>query len=562
MDPIVSTLILADLPTGTGYVNLIKVAVVVVLLLTWAYVAQWVDKDTDVVKTKREPWNMIVCAGAAVGFFVLFVVPWHGALCFVGVGVWLLIAGGAAVFYLLHRNRRVLPDARVLTVTHIRRLVLGDQARKRGLGKDLRVQITDHTGKFVETPTDPVEAVEYHAVQDFLYDMLWRRASDLEMLAGKDRYRLVYHIDGVPSEQPEGVTIENGEQILRFLKRVAGVNVEEIRRPQVGRIQTALLSSEESEAGFTEVHTSGSTAGERLRLHVQAGPALMRMHELGLAPQRIESLRTVLGKSTGLFLITSPPGNGATTTQYAIVRSHDAYIHNIHALERRSMVDLDNITQHLYDGAQTDVSYARTLQTMLRREPDIVLVADCDDRDTVQLAVRAAATDRKVYLGMQAKDTFAALTKYLTFAGDNQLAAKGLLGVLNQRLVRRLCSECREAFKPDAATLKKLNLPVEKIECFYRPPSEPKVDRKGRRIDCPKCRGTGYVGRTGVFELLVVDPGVAKLIAEGAAINKIKALCRKNRMYYLQEEGLLKVIDGITSMNEVLRILRDSEKQG
>ena len=553
--------ILAALPTGAGYINLIKVGVVIVLLFAWAYGAQWVDRDTDVVKTKREYWNLIVISGAVVGFFVLFTVPWSGPLCFVGVGFWLLLAGGAMVFYLIHRNNRVMPGARLLTVGHFRRILFGGEGRKRGPDKGLRVRIGDHKGDFVEAPKDPEEFDEYNAAQDFLYDALWRRASDVDMLPGKERYRLVYQIDGVAAEEEQGLSVEDGEKVLRFLKRAAGLNVEEIRRPQTGRIQAALLSHE-GNVGHTEVNTSGSVAGERLRLHVQAGPTLMKVHELGLAPQRVEALRGILSKPTGLFLMSSTPRNGLTTTQYAMIRSHDVYIHNIHTLERRSMVELDNITQHTYEGSHTGASYARTLQTVLRRDPDIILAADCEDRETAQLATRAAAEDRKIYLGMQAKDTFDALRKYITFVGDNALAAKALLGVLNQRLVRILCTECREAFRPDPATLKKLNLPADKIDCFYRPPSEPKVDRKGRKILCESCRGTGYVGRTGVFELLVVDSGVSKLIAEGVAVNKIKALCRKNRMYYLQEEGLLKVIDGTTSMNEVLRILRDSEKQG
>ena len=161
---------------------------------------------------------------------------------------------------------------------------------------------------------------------------------------------------------------------------------------------------------------------------------------------------------------------------------------------------------------------------------------------------------------MHAKDSFDALGKYLTFLGDGRLAAKALLGALNQRLVRLLCEECREAFQPDPATLKKLNLPADKIERFYRPPSEPQAGKRGKTAICRKCQGTGYVGRTGFFELLVVDPAVRKLIAQGAPIERIKAQARQNKMYYLQEEGLLKVISGKTSMNEILRCLRADEK--
>ncbi|MDO8630164.1 MAG: ATPase, T2SS/T4P/T4SS family, partial [Phycisphaerales bacterium] len=196
----------------------------------------------------------------------------------------------------------------------------------------------------------------------------------------------------------------------------------------------------------------------------------------------------------------------------------------------------------------------------LRREPDIVLVGECEDRETARIAGHSAAEDRKVYMGLPAKDSFDALGKFLTLLEDNALAAKALIGVINQRLVRVLCTECREAFQPDAAMLKKLNLQADKIERFYRPPTEQKLDRKGKPILCPNCQGSGYVGRIGVFEVMEIKPEITALIAEGAPLNRIKAECRKKKMYYLQEEGLRKVIDGITSMNEVIRCLSGNEK--
>jgi type II secretory ATPase GspE/PulE/Tfp pilus assembly ATPase PilB-like protein len=551
---------LASVPDGTGYVNFVKVGVVLLLLLGWAAAAQWIDRDTDVVKTKREQWNLIVLAGAMVAYFVLFIPPWSGGLFVLGLTFWLLIAGGSMLAYVVHRNGRVVPDARILTLGHAKRLASREKEGKHSHSeKGLRVRISDHSGKFVESPRDAEEARAFHAVQEFLHDMLWRRAGDVEMVAGKEKYRLVYRIDGVAVERPEGIPPDDGERMFRCFKKLAGLNVEEIRRPQSGRIQAALLSHE-GDPPYAEVRTSGTTAGERLSLHIQSGPVLMRFPDLGIAPARLEQVKQFLGKPHGLFLMSAPPRHGMTTTQYAVLRSHDAYMNNIHALERRKLVDLDNITQQVYEGNNADVNYARMLQSVLRREPDIVLVGECEDRETAKIAARAAADNRKIYLGIQAKDTFDALGKYLTLVEDNALAAKAVLGLTNQRLTRVLCKDCREAFQPDAATLKKLNLPADKIERFYRPPTEPKLNKRGKEIVCPTCQGTGYVGRTGVFEVLVVGPAVAKLIAEGATLDKIKAQCRKNKMYYLQEEALLKVIDGTTSMNEVLRCLGAQEK--
>lgn len=555
-----STSILASAPDGEGYVNLIKVGVVLVGLLLWGITAQWIDRDTDKVKTQREKWNMIVLSGGLVSYFWLLVPPWSDGLFMVGLLGWLAIAGGPMLGYVLHRNGRVIPANRILTPKHFKQLLGLDKSGKKGVStKGLRVQLEDHDGKFVEPPDEPGGLVAYDLVQDFLYDLLWRRATDVDLVITKDRYRLIYKIDGVATEKPDGVPLEDGERIIQFMKKIAGLNVEEIRRPQSGSIEVSLLN-QEGPVGKTEVSTSGSTAGERLRLHIQAEAKLLRLQDLGITKQRVERVKKFLSNKNGIVLFSSPPENGLTTTQYAILRSHDAYINNIHALERKSLMDIDNITQQIYDGPNKDVDYARTLQMVLRREPDIVMVSDCDDRETARIAIRSAADNRKIYLGMHANDSFDALGKFLTWVGNNALSAKGLLGVVNQRLVRVLCEECREAFKPDPDTLKKLNLPADKIEHFYRPPTQAPVTKRGKEVICLGCQNTGYKGRVGVFEVLVIDTVISKLIADGAPINRIKAQCRKNKMYYLQEEGLLKVMDGTTSMNEVLRCLKTNDK--
>lgn len=545
--------LVASSPELSGYVNLVKVGIVVLLTFGWAYSAQWVDRDTEVVKTRREYWNVIILGGGLVAFLVLLLQPWSGGLFAAGVLIWALIAGGAIVSYLIHRNARVTPERRVWTIGHAKRLVSREGGRVVS-DKGMRIEIEDHEGKHLGLPDEAEEGRDFDAVQDFLFDVLWRRASDVEVVPTKEKYRVVYKIDGVPEEHDDGLQLEAGERVLRFLKKAAGLNVEEIRRPQSGKISCGLLA-DGGKLGETDVRTSGSMAGERLTLKVRSGPVLMRLPDLGFAPQRLKNLTAILGKSKGMILFCAPQQHGLTTTQYAVLKSHDAYINNIHALERNPLMQVDNVTQHLFEGANTDVNYARSLQSVLRREPDIILVDNCEDHETALISARAAAENRKMYVGIAAKDCFEGLARFLKLLNDNPLAARCVIGVVAQRLVRVLCPECREAFEPDAATLKKLNLPADKIEQFYRPPTEQKVDRRGRPILCTKCRGSGYFGRAGVFEVLAVDNVVAGLINEGAPMNRIKPQCRKNKMYYLQEEALLKVIDGTTSMKEVLRCL-------
>ena len=189
---------LAAVPELGGYFNLIKIGVVIALLLGWAGASQWIDRDTHRVKTKREQWNVIVMSGAVVGAFVLFVPPWKGWLMFfVGLVLCLLIAGGAILAYVIHRNGRVAAGRRVLTIGHLQRLMKSRGQSKIVADKGQRVRILDSAGKDVTLPNEPEERLDYQATQDFLFELLWRRSSDADILAGREAYRIVYRIGGV-----------------------------------------------------------------------------------------------------------------------------------------------------------------------------------------------------------------------------------------------------------------------------------------------------------------------------------------------------------------------------
>jgi type II secretory ATPase GspE/PulE/Tfp pilus assembly ATPase PilB-like protein len=560
VNPMLLTL-LADVPGPGEYFNLVKLAVVMALFIATTAAWQWVDRDTDVVKTMRERWNIIVLMGGMAGLLVLFLFPWSGGAFFIGLGFWIALCGGTILVYVMHRNGRVVPDQRVLTLGHVKRMIASDGKQKSAkVDRGQRIHLADHEGSDVERPVDRDEFERYSAAQDFIFDLLWRRASDADVVCGKEATRVVYKIDGVASERNDVLTPDDAEHVILFLKSISGLNPEEIRRPQHGHFRAALLG-QAHDMSRLDVMTSGSTLGERMRIKVQQGASRLRIDELGMAPARLEHLKKLVSDPKGLVVVSGPKGGGVTTTQYAILRSHDAFMQNIHLLERKTLHEIDNITQVQHEGASSDISYARQLQSVLRREPDIVGVGDCEDRETAQIALRAATNDRKVYMVVQGKNTFDALSRLMGLAEDNELVAKGVVGVIAQRLVRTLCMSCRQSFKPEEKLLRKINLPVDKIENFHRPPTEPVFDRKGNEIVCQTCQGSGYVGRTGVFELLIVDKAIRQLIAAGAPTKLIKAQARKSKMLYMQEEGLLKVIEGVTSLDEIIRGLRDDPKK-
>jgi type II secretory ATPase GspE/PulE/Tfp pilus assembly ATPase PilB-like protein len=552
---------LGQVPAPGSYVSYLRIILILLAVLPWLAFCQFVDKDTVYVRRmNREAWNGIVLGGGIVGLAVWLLLPWNTPGLFAaGFGLWFLITVSTCAVYVVIRNSHVDVGSRVFTPRHLK-------AKLAGLGKKKedkmdaveRVRLTDHAGKKITVPTDPTQTDPYEAAQTLLFDALWRRATDVAMAVTPSAVRLVYMVDGVATPRHDLLPRDAAEQALNFIKQVSGLDVNERRKPQRGEMSGAITGTNASLTEF-EVRTSGSTQGEQLALKIVGEENRLRISDLGMLEPQQKQFEELAAKAGGLVLIAGPRVSGVTTTLYAALRSHDAFMQNLLTLERVPLMELENITQNIYDATKTDVPYARQLQTILRREPDVVMVSDCLDRETAHLAVKGAQEGKKIYLGVQAKDSFDALKKLVSLAGDTDGVANVLLAVTCQRLVRKLCIACRQAYRPDPQLLKKANLPIDKIEHFYRPPPEGLVDQKGNPIICTNCQGSGYFGRTGVFEILSIDDPMRELIRNGQPINMLKAQARTNRMLYLQEVGLQKVIAGITSMNEVLRVLRDEE---
>jgi len=545
-------------PTFGGYISYWRVLGVLVAILPWLLFCQWVDKDTLFLRrVKRELWNGVVLGGGIAGLALWILMPWQGpGLFWAGFGLWFLVTAGSCGVYVAVRNSMVDPSSRVFTPRHIKAW-LGSLTRKKEQKMDAveRVRVNDHRGKRVPPPTDPTQTDAFEAAQTLLFDALWRRATDVELICSGTAARLAYSIDGMVQARNDLLTPEAARAAIDFIKTVAGLDVQERRKPQQASIGAAISGGS---GGTTEieVRTSGTTQHEKLALRIVGVQNRLRIADLGLHAQQIERLEPVLKEPTGLVLVAGPRASGITTTLYAALRSHDAFMQNLLTIEQSPLMDLENITQHTYDSTKHEGSYARQLQTVLRREPDVVMVSDCLDRETAHLAVSAARV-KKIYMGCVARDSLDALKRLVSLAGDTDGVADTLRAVTCQRLIRKLCIACRVAYKPDAELLRKVNLPAEKIDVFYRPPRpEEQVDEKGRPKICPNCQGSGYFGRTGLFEVMIADAGVREQIRNGQPVEAIRAAARKAGMLYMQEIGVQRVIEGVTSMNEVLRVIR------
>ncbi len=541
--------LLAQLPTSTVYINPFKLATLVLAFIAWAWIAGWVDKDAIAVNTYRVLWNFaLLGAGAAAVILGLFI-----PIFWVGFPVALLLVLAAGLIYVVHRNGLVREEDRLLTAQHFKRLrEEGFSGKKKLKEVKEKVRIQGHDKKPLLIPEEPEAREQYRILQDLLFDALWRRATVIELTPTKEAVKVAYQVDGVNIDC-EPITREAADAIINQLKKCAGTSLEEKRKPQRGFITAAIADQKYK----TLVKTDGSVAGEKLTLRVFYRELDMRVTDLGFLPKQLEQVTALREITPGLILLSAPPKQGLTTSIYSFVRTHDRFLQNVQMLEFDKEIEVDNVTQKLYSPAEGK-TYAETLLRIVRQDPDILVLPELRDRESAVVAAQAAIQKQKVYVGVIASDVFDALRKWVTLVGDKAMVSRSTLAIGNQRLVRVLCPSCREAYKPDAGMMKKLNLPADKV--LYRQP-EQQYDKNGKPIICQHCQGTGYVGRTAVFDWLTVDDGLREVLKRAASLNDVQTYLSKKGVMGMQAQALQKVLDGVTSIQEVARAMRGPEEK-
>jgi type II secretory ATPase GspE/PulE/Tfp pilus assembly ATPase PilB-like protein len=529
------------------YFSWLKILVYLVLALPWLWACAWMDKDTKVTRMPREVWLSAGVAGGVLGLLIWLLVP----VFIVGLGVYLVIILAIGTVYVVQRNAKVVPEARVLTRDFFADLL----ERRKEASVDLvsRLKVYDSSGQPAVLPQDGTVEMKtvFNRAQDLLYDILWRRASEVDISpASAEALGLRYFIDGlvVPCEPLERPVADG---VIDYIKRLAGMDPEDRRRPQNGKVAVDLAGQQVD----IDIVAAGSTSGPRMQLKIVQEAVRTQLTELGMPQEILAEIKKINARRKGLTLVAAKSRNGLTSTLYSLMRAHDAYTEQLMTVEVKPEADMENVTQSTY---KDPADMARVLAGVLRRDPSVVMVDQCTTADGAE-RVLAGAAGLKVMLGVSAKDSFYALAQWVKVAGDAAAAVAPINAVLSQVLLRRLCPACREAYQPNTDLLRKANLPTDKVEQFYRPPAN-LTDEKGRPIICPTCQGSGYLGRTAAFELLTIDDGLRQLLTAGAGLTKIKAAARKRGMLYLQEQALRLVMEGITSVEEVIRVTQTKQR--
>jgi general secretion pathway protein E len=309
--------------------------------------------------------------------------------------------------------------------------------------------------------------------------------------------------------------------------------------------------------GSTQVSlvVKGSSSGQIAQIDFDRATRLHRAFDgLGLLAPQLEALQFFEPKHErhGIILLGAPPGQGLTTTAYAMISRHDAYTSNIKSLEREVSVRLEGVDQVQWDPTNPDIDYATNLQSILRRDPDVVLTSDVRDNETARVAADPGMQGPLIYVQQPLPTIVDQIRDWVKRVGDVKEATRALRAVTNQRLLRSLCPNCRQAYTPTPEQIKKLNLPARKVSQLYR--AGGKVQVKNKIEDCPVCQGTGYLGQTAAFEVFIIDDEARKMLAS-SDLKAALAHARRKNMIYMQEAALAKVVAGETTIEEVVRAI-------
>ena len=378
------------------------------------------------------------------------------------------------------------------------------------------------------------EAPVIRLVNAMIAEAIEQRASDIHIEPFEKEFRVRYRVDGVLSNQ-ETPPRELKAAIVSRLKLMAKLNIAERRLPQDGRIKIKILGREVD----LRVSTLPTLYGESvvMRLLDRSAGDFYDLHRLGFDAGLLRQMEHFTSLPHGIFLVTGPTGSGKSTTLYSALKRINLPDKKIITIEDPVEYQMDGINQ-IHVNPQIGLTFASGLRHIVRQDPDVIMVGEIRDRETADIAIRAALTGHLVFSTLHTNDAPSAVTRLADMGVENYLLTSSLVAVLAQRLVRVVCQDCKqpaeEAVAPDGTRV-----------------------RSYRGSGCPACHGSGYLSRVGIFELMQLNDEIRRLIMENANAARLTEAARRAGMRNLREDGWQKVRDGVTTVDEVMRVTQD-----
>jgi len=406
-------------------------------------------------------------------------------------------------------------------------------------------------------------------VNSLIFNAAKAKASDIHIEPGDKEVIVRNRVDGVLKEvrrAPRG----HLSSIIARIKIMAGLNIAEKRLPQDGRIRRKIAGKDVD----MRVATAPTAHGERITIRLlDKSAVLLELDSIGIATDHLRVLRDVINRPHGIFLVTGPTGSGKTTTLYSALSEINTPDLNILTVEDPIEYQLEGISQ-IQVQSKIDLTFATGLRSFLRHDPDVIMVGEIRDQETAEIAIQASLTGHLVMSTMHTNDACTSITRLVDMGVQPFLVASSLVAIQAQRLVRRVCTLCAEAYVPDDKELRDLGILPEEFsagrQCLERPVLDaqgqavapkpfgrhqlPPKGKLWRAVGCEKCNGTGYSGRTGVYELLAITEEIRRLAIRNASAMDIKATALELGLRTLRDDGAHKLLSGLSTIDEIMRV--------
>lgn len=533
-------------------------AAAVLLFLSWVAMADWVNRDTQIFDIGYKTWNPVVFFPTAVLSIAMFFAPvphWARPLVIV-----VAIMATFIPYFVVH-NRSVQPHQTVLTGSWWRHLfasaagkagVKMSSERKADYEKGAPVDLyalgaadanADNANLLIAR-----QSPGYLLVKELVAEMARRRGDRAHLEYGPQAVQVRYEIDGV-WHNGDARDRESGDVMLAVMKTLANLDPKDRRKKQSGRF----AAQYEGKKYMMPIVTQGVATGERVivsRLNDKQKPHTYE--SLGMREALREQWSEVMHRDRGFAIFSTLPGGGLTTLTNASLEETDRLMRDFFAIEEKNHREheIQNIAFHTYDASQGQTP-ASIIPGLVRLYPNVYVIRDMVDAETCRLLMDEVDENHLIITTIQAREAAEALLRFLQMKVPQKQFASVVTAVLYQRLIRKLCPDCKVGYTPPPDVLKKLGIPPGKVQQLFRPPKPEEIEKP-----CQTCQQIGYLDRTGIFELLMVTDQMREILAKQPSLELLKKAARADGQRSLQEEGILLVAKGITSLQELQRVLK------
>ncbi|MDR1385441.1 MAG: Flp pilus assembly complex ATPase component TadA [Planctomycetaceae bacterium] len=548
---------------GNGfYFSMVKFAICLLGFWVWVYMIDWMNRDAEVLKNpNRTIWNCINC-GLLIfvgGFGAMLIIP----IFWIGLGISLVAFWVPVLTYSTIRNKPLPPHERVFTADHIyfklgRMLRMKTTPPKQAweLGPPIALQSMQKDLSKTELDARTLLARNHDGFNQYRFILataIFKRATGVMFDFTETETQVRFQIDGV-WHLTQTINREQSDPLLESAKILVGANPHERRKRQQGMFVAVLEQKNKYEAEFI---SQGVPNGEKALVQFQVTKVPFNTAEdLGLVDPELTKIKNALAIPEGVVVFSAPLANGLRSSSNVFLRMADRFVRDFVTVEdeQNKYQFVENIPVTFYDSAKGEFP-TTVLPDVFFKEPQALVLRDMVNNETLELCCNETQNTRLILTTIRAKDCAEVIFKFLSLGVSPQLFASKLAVISCQRLIRRLCPDCKEAFQPASAMLQKLGIKPGTVNQLYRVRSAPQEGEK-QLPPCIKCNDIGYFGRTAMFEILEVNDTIRKVILASKSVEELRIGLQKAGHRGFIPSGLALVAKGITSVDELTRILK------